>query len=343
MSRPASAPPPLIAVVTPVLNGADLIPECVRSVRAQDDPDWIHLIVDNGSTDDLAGAVAAAAAGDPRVVVVRHEQTLPMLGSWNRAMGQVPSEAGWVKHLSADDRMVPHALRTMRAAAMASPRTVIVGSRWREGEVVVPSPEHAIPPVVTGRRAMRDYLLGGPDVFGTPSSLMFRRDALPPGDMYDADPWPWGHPGGVPGPNTDKTGIAPMLLRGDFAFVDEVLTRDEPRPGSQSGFAAQMRIQVPGNVDMVLQLGPTFLTRAEQARRLRGLTNRYARSLGKAFALGRPLREPEFAAMHLHVVRYLYAAMRRAGFHEAPAVLAPFLPMLAAAHRRRERTAARAV
>lgn len=343
MRPPTSALPSRIAVVTPVLNGADVIAGCVRSVRAQDHADWVHLVVDNGSTDGLARAVATAADGDPRVVLVRHGDTLPMLGSWNRAMTHAPADAGWVKHLSADDRMVPHCLSALRAAALASPHTTVVGSRWREGQVVAPAADRTVAPVMGGRRAMREYLLGGPDVFGTPSSLLFRRDALPAGDIYDAEPWPPGHPAGVPGPNTDKTGIAPMLLRGDFAFVDEVLTHDEPRPGSQSDYAARMRIQVPGNLDMILQLGPTFLTRAEQARRLQTLSARYARSLGKAFALGRPLREPEFALMHLHVVRHLHAAMRRAGFHEAPAVLAPFLPMLAAARRHhggRRRTAA---
>lgn len=323
-----------VAVITPVWNGADVIGGCVESVRGQTVGDWIHVVVDNASDDGTVEAVHRAAGGDPRVRVVRHAEHLPMLGSWNRAMPTVPEDVTWVKHLAADDRMAPHALAAMRVAAARSERTVMIGARWREGDLVAPARRHAVPAVRTGRQAMRDYLLGGPDVFGTPSASLFRRDALPAGDMYDASPWPPGLASGVPGPNTDKTALAPVLMQGDFVFVDDVLTWDEPRPGSQSGFAATMRIQVPGDLDMVAALGPDFLTRDELAHRLTELSVRYAKSLAKACAARRPLCEPAFAVLHDHVLRHLVGTMRAQGFRRAPAVLVPFRVGMALAARR---------
>lgn len=334
LSGASSAGAGRVAVITPVWNGADVIGGCVDSVRGQTIGDWVHVVVDNASDDGTAEVVGRAAGGDPRVRVVRHAEHLPMLGSWNRAMRAVPGGATWVKHLAADDRMAPHALAAMLDAAARSQRTVMVGARWREGDVVAPSPRHAVPAVRTGRQAMRDYLLGGPDVFGTPSASLFRRDALPAGDMYDASPWPPGLASGVPGPNTDKTALAPVLVQGDFVFVDDVLTWDEPRPGSQSGFAATMRIQVPGDIDMLTALGPRFLTRDELGDRLTQLSVRYARSLAKACAARRPLREPAFAVLHDHVLRHLVGTMRGQGFRRAPAVLLPCRGVMALAARR---------
>ena len=53
-------------VVTPVLNGATYITATLDSIRAQSDPDWVHYIVDGGSTDGTSDLVARAVARDPR-------------------------------------------------------------------------------------------------------------------------------------------------------------------------------------------------------------------------------------------------------------------------------------
>lgn len=324
-------------MITPVYNGGGLIADCIRSVQAQDRGDWVHLVVDNASTDDTVRIVADAAADDPRVRLVRFDQHLEMLGSWNRATAQAPGEIPWVKHLGADDRMVPQCLTAMLAAA-AHPDTVMVAARWREGSVVAPS--RAVPPPhrMPGREAMRRYLLGGPDTFGTPSACMFRREAIVDGaHLYPQEPWPPGHPHGAPGPATDKIGCATVLERGEFVFVPQVLTYDVVRAGAQSGFAMRMRIQVPGDLDALLIVGPRFLTRSEFARRVRVMTSRYSQSLAKATALGRPVREPEFATLHHYVLRHLDGALAQAGLTRTRGLLAPHRAVYAAAHRRAQR------
>jgi teichuronic acid biosynthesis glycosyltransferase TuaG len=44
-------PSPLVTIVTPIYQGAACVAACVESVRAQDYENWIHILVDNRSTD----------------------------------------------------------------------------------------------------------------------------------------------------------------------------------------------------------------------------------------------------------------------------------------------------
>ena len=65
---------PTISIVTPTHNrSATFLPLAVASVRAlRLSCAWEHVIVDDGSDDDTPAYLAALAASDPRVVVVRH-------------------------------------------------------------------------------------------------------------------------------------------------------------------------------------------------------------------------------------------------------------------------------
>jgi glycosyltransferase involved in cell wall biosynthesis len=38
-------------IITPVLNGATYLAATLESIRVQTDPDWVHFLVDGGSTD----------------------------------------------------------------------------------------------------------------------------------------------------------------------------------------------------------------------------------------------------------------------------------------------------
>ena len=325
---------PAVAVVTPVYNGADLIEACIGSVRAQDTPDWIHILVDNASTDGTAEVVSRIAAGDDRVKLVRFDEHLGMLGSWNRAMHQIPADIPYVKHLGADDRMTPDCLRRMVDAAAGGPEVSMVAAQWREGSIIAPIRPVPRPHRMSGREAMRRYLLGGPDTFGTPSACLFRRDALEGIDaLYPAESWPPTDPEGDPGPSTDKIGFADILERGDFVFIPDVLTYDEARDGAQSGFARRMRVQVPGDLDALLIVGRRFLEPAEFAQRVRILASRYSRSLAKAVLLGRPFRERRFASLHHHILMHLDQALAAVGLTTARTRLAPLRAVFAAAHR----------
>ena len=75
----ASLRQPLVAVMTPVYNGADSLTACLESVRAQNYKNWIHLVADNASTDGSRQIAERFAAQDPRVKVLSFREVLPML------------------------------------------------------------------------------------------------------------------------------------------------------------------------------------------------------------------------------------------------------------------------
>lgn len=53
-------------VITPVLNGATYLAATLESIRVQTDPDWVHYLVDGGSTDGSLDIIERALAEDPR-------------------------------------------------------------------------------------------------------------------------------------------------------------------------------------------------------------------------------------------------------------------------------------
>ncbi len=61
----------LVSVVMPTFNCADFIEESIRSIQDQTYAEWELVVVDDCSTDDTSALLAAAAASDPRVTVIR--------------------------------------------------------------------------------------------------------------------------------------------------------------------------------------------------------------------------------------------------------------------------------
>ncbi len=87
---------PLVSIVTPVLNGARFLPECLRSVRAQSHAPLEHLVIDGGSSD---GSCELAEAAGARVVSGRDRGMYDALRKgFELARGEI---LGWQ---NADDR-----------------------------------------------------------------------------------------------------------------------------------------------------------------------------------------------------------------------------------------------
>jgi glycosyltransferase involved in cell wall biosynthesis len=97
---------PAIDVVIPVWNRARVVGRAVASVLAQDLPgaDWSiqAIIVDDGSTDDLDGALARFVA---RVARVRHERNKGAAAARNTGVAAATGE--YVAFLDSDDVWLP--------------------------------------------------------------------------------------------------------------------------------------------------------------------------------------------------------------------------------------------
>lgn len=62
---------PRFSIVMPCRNAARTLPDTIASLQAQTEPRWEAICLDDGSTDETAALLAAAAARDPRLRVVR--------------------------------------------------------------------------------------------------------------------------------------------------------------------------------------------------------------------------------------------------------------------------------
>jgi glycosyltransferase involved in cell wall biosynthesis len=103
---------PQFSIIIPTYERAAVVPAAIRSVLAQTDPDFELLVVDDGSTDDIAGVVAAF--DDERVALHRR----PHAGvSATRNAGVALARGEFVVFLDSDDELLPDALAQFRAAA----------------------------------------------------------------------------------------------------------------------------------------------------------------------------------------------------------------------------------
>lgn len=105
---------PSIAVITPCLNAAATIAECLDSVRSQDHPTVEHVVVDGGSTDGTRELLEAAE----RITWVSE----PDGGRTEAANKGVEMSSGdVVAWLNADDRYAPGALKAVAEVFAAHP------------------------------------------------------------------------------------------------------------------------------------------------------------------------------------------------------------------------------
>ncbi len=173
--RPVGETAARVSVVLPAWNRASLIGDAVRTVVEQSWSDWELLIVDDASTDDTVGAALAAAAGDPRVRLIRMESNGGPSLARNEAIRQARGE--WVAFLDSDDVWEPAKLEKFLARSDEFRR-----ERGRAPGVVY-SWYHK---TVDGRDSWTNRASAEGDVrvailryfFGIPSALMVRRDVL---------------------------------------------------------------------------------------------------------------------------------------------------------------------
>lgn len=106
----------MITVVIPLYNKAETISRTVRSVLAQDGPDFEVVVVNDGSTDD--GADIVAGLGDPRIRIV--DQTNQGVSA-ARNKGVEVARNELIAFLDGDDYFLPGYLAGIAAAAQRFP------------------------------------------------------------------------------------------------------------------------------------------------------------------------------------------------------------------------------
>jgi glycosyltransferase involved in cell wall biosynthesis len=122
------AVPPAVSVLVPARDSAATLGACLASVRRQTRRDWECVVVDDGSHDDTPALLAAVAAADDRVRVVR-TSGLGIVGALNAGLAVV--RGAFIARLDADDVMRRTRLAEQVAALENDPGLVGVGSHVR--------------------------------------------------------------------------------------------------------------------------------------------------------------------------------------------------------------------
>jgi glycosyltransferase involved in cell wall biosynthesis len=166
-----------VGIVTPAFNVAPYIGDAIRSVLSQIHRDWTMTIVDDGSTDETAAAVAGFA--DPRLRLIR-QCNEGVSAARNRGM-MATTRAEAVLLLDADDWLSPNALSRLTAALRLDPVAIAaVGPYLR-----VPDGRHVNGRA--GRPASGDLLerLLVRNLFANGGHLLIRRHALEAAGLFD--------------------------------------------------------------------------------------------------------------------------------------------------------------
>ena len=183
---------PLVTVVTPVYNGEKYLVECIESVLAQTYQRLEYIIVNNCSTDRSPEIIKAYAEKDSRIRLHNNKELISAAENHHTGFRQMSPKSKYCKVVHADDWLFPECIEKMVNLAEENPSVGIVGSYRLDGNWVnldgLPYPSH----VLSGREICRAFLLGGPYVFGSPTSLLIRSDIVRNRDpFYDESQIPF--------------------------------------------------------------------------------------------------------------------------------------------------------
>lgn len=120
---------PRVSILLPAHNEAAEIVEAIGCIRQQTFTDWELLVLDDGSTDATPALVAAQAAVDPRVRLLRFEHqglTRTLNAGLRVARGEL------IARQDADDRSLATRLERQVRFLDAHPEVAVVGSDWFE-------------------------------------------------------------------------------------------------------------------------------------------------------------------------------------------------------------------
>jgi glycosyltransferase involved in cell wall biosynthesis len=267
---------PLVSVLTPVYNGAEYLRECIESILAQSYTNWDYTIVNNCSTDGTAEIAEEYARMDERIRVHTNNMLLDVIANHNNAFRRISPESNYCKVVSGDDWLFPECLEQMVRLAEAHPSVGLVGSYqlsgggadWRTWSIrwdELPYPST----VIAGREICRQHLLGGPYVFGSPTSLLYRSDLIRAQERF--------YPNATA--EADTSACYKCLQQADFGFVHQVLSFMRLHEHTMTATSQSLNAYSSSHLSDLVEYGPSYLTRDELSKRLREVLADYYRFL----------------------------------------------------------------
>jgi glycosyltransferase involved in cell wall biosynthesis len=256
---------PLVSVVTSVYNGADFLAECIESVLKQTYGHYEYIIVNNCSTDRTLEIALTYAQKDSRIRVRTNDRLVGVIENHNLAFSLISPVSKYCKVVSADDYIFPECLTRMVDFADAHPSVGLVGSYAIAGKNVMYQGLEYETNVVNGREICRATLLGGPYLFGSPTSLLYRSDLIRATKAF----YPTSNP------HADTTACYEALEHSDFGFVHQVLSHAGIHADSQTSRSLKFGVIRRAGISDPIRFGPRYLEREEVKKRLKLMIDQY--------------------------------------------------------------------
>lgn len=285
---------PFVTILTPVYNGEKYLEDCIESVLAQIHQNWEYYIVNNCSTDGSLAVAEPYARRDPRITVLTNTNFVGVIENHNIAFGLVSPQSKYCKVVSADDRIASDCIDKLVQLAEAHPTVAIVGCYQQSGVDALWKGLPLEKQISSGRDVCRSSLLDNLNVFGTPTSLLYRSDVI-----RDNNPF---FPHRLP--HADTSACYKYLQSHDFGFVHETLCVERVHTHQVSTKVRKLGAGTVAYLENFLTYGPIYLSATEFEDRKHRLLAEYYRWLGGS-AL--KMREREFWKYHksrLHDLGY---------------------------------------
>lgn len=171
---------PAVSVIIPTYNRADLLPETLQSVLGQTLADLEVIVVDDGSTEDIAGVVEAMA--DSRLRYIKNRRTgLPAAG---RNVGIRAAKADLLAFVDSDDLWLPEKLERQKRHLDEHPEVQWCFTHYNFFDHASGAVEHNPPPVIPPPGPQRHARLLGYNFVGSPTVLV-RRELLERTGLFD--------------------------------------------------------------------------------------------------------------------------------------------------------------
>ncbi|WP_170977858.1 glycosyltransferase [Blastococcus sp. CCUG 61487] len=255
---------PLVSILIPTYNGERHLKAALRSAREQSHRTLEILVGDDGSTDRTPEILAAAAAEDERIRVIRHETNV---GAHDNLSGLFEAARGeFVKYLLHDDVLATDCVRELTRGLQATPGAALAFSRRSLidengrllGELAAVRDRQG---PIDGWELGNSILESCTNSIGEFTTVLFRRDAVDLATLWEPD-------GRRIDVVTDVKVWLDLLAQGPAFYTPRVLSRFRQHAGQnthQPWTIARGERDWVRLIDHGIRLG--FLPEVEQRRR----------------------------------------------------------------------------
>jgi len=285
---------PFVSFVTPVYNGEAYLNECIESVLAQTYQNWEYVIVNNCSDDGTLAVAERYRKKDRRIRVYSNEAVLPIIASHNRAFRLISPDSKYCKVVSADDYIFPECADRMVKLSESNPSVgIVVAYQLSGGEGVWYVRNVGLPlsqTVVAGHEICRAHLLGMLNVFGNPTSAMYRSDLIRNAEEFFPNQTQ----------EADISACFEHLRYADFGFVHQVLAHERIHDLRATTASLETNAYVSAAIGDCQTYGDWYLTRQERDVRIEELMNEYYTYLSASVLKFKDRKFWDYHARRLH-------------------------------------------